>query len=304
LIDGYYGEIWAAKLLIAADIAARMKIPVSILGFSFNRNPSALVIDILNELHQDVALNVREPTSLERLHRLTSARGIIVADSAFSLRAKTTSSVEATSGWVAQHQRAGRKVVAFNIHPMLFPRASCEQIKTLIAKSADALSEVSKLRRVAWLLLPHDFRAKLSDELCLKPLMNRLQPCLGNEIRYFEGEHLASVLKGVSGTLDGIVTARMHLAIAALGQRVPVAGLAYQDKFEGLFGHFELSEEFLLSPSAVLESNNLRELLIRFYDNIPRLKETVIRRLPAVTAMSEENFRILQSSQSAARLIL
>ena len=303
LIDGYYGEIWAAKLLIAADIAARMEIPVSILGFSFNRNPSALVLDILNELHQDVVLNVREQTSLERLHRLTSARGIIVADSAFSLRAETTPSVEAIASWVAQHQRTGQKVVAFNIHPMLFPRASREQIKTLIAKSADALSEVSKLRRVAWLLLPHDFREELGDEICLRPLMNRLQPSLGNYIRYFEGEHLASVLKGVSGTLDGIVTARMHLAIAGLGQRVPVAGLAYQDKFEGLFGHFELSEEFLLSPSAVLENDNLRELLLRFYDNIPRLKEMVIRRLPAVTALSEVNFGILQSNQPAARFI-
>jgi polysaccharide pyruvyl transferase WcaK-like protein len=303
LIDGYYGEIWAAKLLIAADIAARMEIPVSILGFSFNRNPSPLILDIMNELHQDVVLNVREETSLERLHRLTTARGIIVADSAFSLQAEITPSVEATASWVALHQRTGQKVVAFNIHPMLFPRASRDQIEALIEKSAEALSEVSRLRQVAWLLLPHDFREKLGDETCLKPLMNRLQPSLGNDIRYFEDEHLASVLKGVSGTLDGIVTARMHLAIAGLGQRVPVAGLAYQDKFEGLFGHFELPEEFLLSPSAVLEGNNLRELLLRFYDNIPLLKEMVIRRLPAVTAMSEVNFRILQSGQLATRFI-
>jgi polysaccharide pyruvyl transferase WcaK-like protein len=276
-----------------------MEIPVSILGFSFNRNPSALVLEILNELHQGVVLNVREQTSLERLHLVTTARGIMVADSAFLLRSETNPSVEATASWVAQHHRTGHQVVAFNIHPMLFPRASRQQIEALIAKSADALSELSKLRRVAWLLLPHDFREKLGDEICLKPLMKRLQPSLGNNIRYFEGEQLASVLKGVSGCLDGIVTARMHLAIAGLGQRVPVAGLAYQDKFEGLFGHFELSEQFLLSSSAVLEGNNLREFLLRFYDNILTLKEVVIRRLPAVTAMSEVNFRILQSDQTA-----
>lgn len=294
LIDGHYGEIWSAKLLIAADIAARMGIPVSMLGFSFNGRPSVLIVEILNELHRDVILNVRDQISLERLRHFTTAGGSIVADSAFMLRAETDSFVEATARWVGQRRGVGRRVVAFNIHPMLFPQASRQQIDALTAKSIDALFEVSQLRSVAWLLLPHDYRDKLADSICLKPIMKRLAPRLGDDIRYFEGEHTASVLKGVAGTLDGIVTGRMHLAIAGLGQGVPAAGLTYQDKFEGLFCHFEISGEFLLSSSAVLEGSNLRDLLLRFYDKIPLLRESVMCRLPTVIAMSKRNFGILQ----------
>jgi polysaccharide pyruvyl transferase WcaK-like protein len=296
LIDGHYGEIWSAKLLIAADIAARMGIPVSMLGFSFNNRPSALIVETLNELHHSVILNVRDEISLERIRRLTTACGFIVADSAFMLQAETIPSVEAVASWADERRQIGRRVLAFNIHPMLFPRASRKQIEALVAKSADALFEVSRLRDAAWLLLPHDFRDELGDEICLKPIMNRLAPRLGDDIRYFEGEHAASVLKGVAGTADGIVTGRMHLAIAGLAQGVPAAGLTYQDKFEGLFRHFELSGEFLLSSSAVIDGSNLRDLLLRFYDNIPKLRETVTRRLPAVTAMSKANFRILWSN--------
>jgi polysaccharide pyruvyl transferase WcaK-like protein len=293
LIDGNYGEIWGAKLLIAADIAARLGIPVSMLGFSFNNNPSDLIVAILNELHKNVILNVRDEMSLERFHRLTTACGFIVADSAFMLPAEIHPSVEATASWIEERRRIGRRVVAFNIHPMLFPRASREQIKNLVAKSADALSEVSKLRSVSWLLLPHDFRAELGDDICLRPIMDRLATQLGDDICYFDGEHEASVLKGVAGTPDGIVTGRMHLAIAALGQGVPTAGITYQDKFEGLFRHFDLPREFLISPPAVLEDNNLRDLLLRFYDEMPMLRETVARHRSAVTAMSKENFKIL-----------
>jgi polysaccharide pyruvyl transferase WcaK-like protein len=296
LIDGHYGEVWGAKLLIAADIAARMGIPVSILGFSFNQRPSALIVDVLNELHRGVILNVRDEMSLERIHRLTTARGLIVADSAFLLKAETIPSVVATAGWAEERRRTGSRIVAFNIHPMLFPRASRQQIEALVAKSADALAEVSQLRNVAWLLLPHDFRNELGDDICLRPIMNRLTPRLGDYICYFDGEYPASVLKSVVGIPDGVVTGRMHLAIAGLGQGVPAAGLTYQDKFEGLFRHFELSGEFLLSPSAILDGNNLRDFLLRFYDKMPVLRETVTRRLPAVTAMSKVNFRILWSS--------
>jgi polysaccharide pyruvyl transferase WcaK-like protein len=299
VIDGHYGDIWGVKLLVAADIAARMRVPVSVLGFSFNNNPSALIREVLNDLHPGAILNIRDNNSLDRFQRFTTANGAPVADSAFLLRAETSPRVDAIAQWAAERRRLGRRIIAFNIHPMLFPRASGRQIEALVMKSIDAISEASKRRNVSWLLMPHDFRDTIGDDTCLKPIMNGLSDELKADILYYQGERRASILKGVAAIPDGIVTARMHLAIAALGQGVPAACITYQDKFEGLFSHFEIPEEFLLSPSSLLEGDNLRNLLIRFYDQTASLQERVARRLPIVLEMSKKNFEILLNGRSA-----
>lgn len=301
VVDGHYGEIWSAKLLIAADTASRMGIPVTILGFSFNRGPSALVTSIFDQLHPNVVLNVRDEISAERLHRLTSARGRLVADSAFLLRPKGADSIATTKSWAQNRRELGRRVVGFNIHPMLFKRTSRSQVDAIVRKSIDVLCELTIKRRVAWLLLPHDFRAKIGDAVCLKPIMQGLSPVVGEDAYLYSGEHSAAILKGMAGIPDGIVTGRMHLAIAGLGQEVPAACITYQDKFEGLFQHFRIPREFLLSPSSLLEGDNLQEMLLRFVDELPSLKQRITDHLPAVVEMSKKNFDVLYGNLDVAR---
>lgn len=56
-------------------------------------------------------------------------------------------------------------------------------------------------------------------------------------------------------SLDAVVTGRMHLAIACLGQSVPAACISYQDKVEGLYQLLGLEglaidAQFVHSPDA------------------------------------------------------
>jgi polysaccharide pyruvyl transferase WcaK-like protein len=292
VIDGHYGEIWGLKLLLAADIAARMGIRATILGFSFNSAPKPIILETLSALHRDVNIYLRGVISLERLQRLTSSQGALVADCAFLL--KPDPPAKPLEDWVAERRRNGRRIIGFNLHPMLFPRNSRGRNRALvIGKAIEAIRDVSMKRDVAWLLLPHDFREDIGDEAFLSAIFDGLCAQLGEDIRLYEQRGAASALKGVAGLVDGIVTARMHLAIAGLGQGVPVACITYQDKFEGLFRHFELDGKLLLTPTSALKGESLRDMLLQFVDEIPDLKSQVAHHLPAVLELAKKNYESL-----------
>ena len=104
----------------------------------------------------------------------------------------------------------------------------------------------------------------------------------------------ASEIKAVAGLVDGVVTGRMHLAIAALGQGTPVAAITYQDKFQGLFAHFGVSESLLLSPEQLLAGDNLEKFLLRFLGAYKTAGAQVRNMLPAVMELSRANIAPLR----------
>ena len=80
----------------------------------------------------------------------------------------------------------------------------------------------------------------------------------------------------------------MHLAIAALGMEVPVMAATYQGKFEGLFQHFGINGEFLLSPQEFL-SDVVEDKFSYFLTQIPKLKAQISATLPKVLTLSYQN---------------
>lgn len=289
ILDGYYGVDLVQKVLIIADLAASSGVETIFLGFSFNDRPDPELKPYFDGMHPAAKLNLRDEISFERFKRFTTAKPILVADSAFMLEPAPVDAE--TAAWIAAQKAAGRTIVGFNAHPMLIKSASEEQIARFIDRSVDAIRETSRGRDIAWLLVPHDYRAKHGDDVCLRPIYERLQAAgEGLTVRYFEGRHRAATLKGLAGLLDGVVTGRMHLAIAALGMRVPTLCLTYQDKFEGLFRHIGLPGDLLLPPQKLMEPDGLASVLASFVDKLPELKAIVESTHPHVMALSAKNF--------------
>ena len=83
----------------------------------------------------------------------------------------------------------------------------------------------------------------------------------------------------------------MHFAIAALGSGVPVLVADYQDKFAGLFAHFKLPDEYILSPDEFYGQEFVRQTE-SFIGSLDVLKSTVEAHLPQVKALSAINFRL------------
>lgn len=293
-MDGYYSADMTLSLLALADMASRLGIRVTILGFSFNDQPAARLASAFNAVSERVSINVRDEVSLQRFNRFCSAKARLVTDSAFMLQPVVDSpAVRELSAWVQAHKAAGRLVLGFNVHPMLIKSPTPEQLNALIGNVTEALRGFMAESDVAIALISHDYRGSSGDDVCLKPIHGQLSPAFTSRIFYTEIACSAAELKGMAGLMDGVVTGRMHLAIASLGMGTPVAALTYQDKFQGLMQHLGLPQDLLLPPQQLSSPGPLGELLRRFVRDLEKHRATVAKRLIDVKQMSAANVSTL-----------
>lgn len=290
VMDGYYNPVFTTRVLLLADGAARRGARVAILGFSFNDRPSPLLQPVFSRLSRSITVNVRDSVSLARLRAFTDLPARLVADAAFMLEPERSgAAVGRLSEWAARRRDAGDVVLGFNMHPMLIKHASREQVDRLVAAAVSALRVVTAQRACSFVLIPHDYREGIGDGACLARIHRALVGPLDARVELVRGECSAAQLKAIAGLVDGVVTGRMHLAIAALGMGRPVAALTYQDKFQGLFTHFELPQRFLLDPAALLAAGRLEQMMIDFVDSLPALERQVAQHLAGVSALAARN---------------
>lgn len=292
VMDGYYSPMTSLRLLATADLLVRRGVAGTILGFSFNRQPYRQLRHAFDQIDARLLVNVRDGVSLDRFRRFSSAPAELVADSAFMLQPDHASEcVRRTASWVESRRAAGDTVIAFNLHPMLIRRASDADISALVASAREALHGLAARHRVSIVLLSHDYRGRDGDDTCLEPLHDALAGTMGDRLYYPRTRMSAAELKAISGQVDGVVTGRMHLAIASLGMGVPVAALTYQDKFQGLFSHFGLPDTFLMKPDEAMRATRLAAVLDRFVSELPQLRDQVHAALPRVKEASCRNLR-------------
>jgi polysaccharide pyruvyl transferase WcaK-like protein len=241
-------------------------------------------------LHDRVHIHIRDEVSFERFKSFCNAKAKLVADAAFQLIPDAQAQVvQELADWTRLQKEAGRRVVGFNIHPMLLHDPSPSQLDQLIEQVASALDAYLNRAPVALVLISHDYRTTVGDDVCLQPLWKRLSVRFGDRIHYDRSICSAAELKAKAGLMDGVVTGRMHFAIACLGMAVPVAALTYQDKFQGLMKHVDLPQDLLLQPSDLADPDKLVILMLRFHDDMATLRARVEARVPAVMAASALN---------------
>lgn len=288
IMDGYYGITHPASALIAADLAVTSNIKPVILGFSFNKEPNEELAEFYNLLDRKITLNVRDDISLERIRHFSDANSILVADVAFCLTPTVVPSD--IKFWIDAQKNNGNQIIGFNLHPMLLKNASKENINIIVQSAVHSIKKISKSSKVSFLLLPHDYRGNNGDSICLEPIYEQIIKDSNVNAYLLLGKHRASVLKAISGLLDGVVTGRMHLAIASLGMQTPTMCITYQDKFEGLFRHFSLPSKLLLAPQNMMNKDTFANELADFIGELSNLKTKVVAQSPHVKALSENNF--------------
>lgn len=291
-LDGEYSPVMSLRMLILADLAARCGAHTRLMGFSLNERPALGMA--WRQLDPRVQVCARDPLSLERYRRLSGRAGHAVADLAFLLEPREPQGAgRAALEWVHVCKQAGAQVLVFNLHGLLFAREAAPQaVERLIDATVTVLHQLSvRQPRLSWLLLPHDDRPLVGDLAVLARLQQRLQSVLPSERCFFchEAPHAAEV-KALVAQVDGVVSARMHLAIAALGSGVPVLALVYQGKFEGLLRWFDLPQALALLGDTLTDSGALLQAIEDFVAALPELRLQVQRALPAVKAAAARNF--------------
>ncbi len=284
--DGVYAWPVAMKLLMFYDCFSRMGIEIHYLGFSWSEMPSPWMHLVFPLLKRQLPLPIRDPVSYERVAKFTRHRPLVqVADVAFKLNPNPTRRTQSWIDWCRNKHEAGQKVVAVNIHQM-FNEAETKSEDWVVSLSR-CLDEVAQCHgNISYLLVPHDNRPRVSDLEILK----RVKQLLPNST-LIDIVMNADEIKALLGACDALIAGRMHISIAALGQCVPVLGLFYQGKFEGLWTLFKLSNHMLLAPKLLLEKPaEAVSVINRFIDNLKTTQEQIKRWLPSVLELSEQNF--------------
>ena len=100
------------------------------------------------------------------------------------------------------------------------------------------LTELIHIYNKDILFVPHTYADKTNiecDTIASIRLRESLPSILRNRIKIVANEYEAIELKGIIGMCDFFIGSRMHSCIAALSQGVPCVGIAYSDKFHGIF---------------------------------------------------------------------
>jgi polysaccharide pyruvyl transferase WcaK-like protein len=138
-------------------------------------------------------------------------------------------------------------------------------------------------------LLGHDRRGR--DEFQFAAVIyDSLPPHLAGVCQRLTAPCSFQEMRAICARLDLVITARMHLSIASLGEGTPVGGIVYRDKFEGLIqGHFRL-DDVLITPEKAFAAGGLNRLLRELRPRLSEMRETIRERLPRVLELAEANF--------------
>lgn len=287
VMDGLYSYPASIRRIRYARLAANMGLKSRVLGFSFNENPHPLIIKELQSVKEDVVFCLRDPYSFERIKKFANVNAQLVADMAFLAIPSTNESEPALVEFIKLHRSQGKKIIGINIHS-LFNKIHGEDLSEKMAKSIANL--VEKHQDCAFVLMPHDYRSGIDDRIALQGVSAAVSVASTGNVFAVTSIYTATEIKKLCAYLDGVFTGRMHLAIAALGQGVPVAGIVYQGKFEGLLAHFELAPGLTIAPADVTNQEKTEKFFKSWLARLEHDKTQVLDRLPEVKKLSEHNF--------------
>jgi polysaccharide pyruvyl transferase WcaK-like protein len=294
VMDGYYSEKDTLQRLKFVSMANGMGVKAAVVSFSFNDKPTPNVIESLQGLPSDIRLCTRDLISYQRLNYHLKRPVELGADLAFLLNPEMdTEIVDGISQWISQQRADNRIAVGINANYKLIDELEIKTLDQLIKTFVDTLIGLySKNEKLSFLLIPHDFR-NIGDKNSDVFLTDAILDVLPSEIR----THCAKVptpcsakdIKGICRNLDIVLSGRMHLAIACLGQETPAACITYQGKFEGLYKHFDL-DGMTIEPEQALQPGNLVDFFIPLIEKRDDIRQHIRSKLPNIQKLAKANF--------------
>lgn len=289
VMDGLYSFSDSIRRLRYAELARDMGLKVSFLGFSFNKNPHPLITEEIARIGKGIHYCLRDPISYERFAKIGNLDMSLVADLAFLVKPnETTNKLQGLENFVKRNRDSGKLIIGLNIHLLFNKTNGMGHVDKLVA----ALSSIIHNHpEIAFVLLPHDFRPGVDDRVPLAEIAKQVgSPA---NVYLLDVPLYASEIKKATSYLDGLFTGRMHLGIAALGQGVPIAGIVYQGKFEGLFQHFGFGDGETISPVAAADITQVNDFFDQWLSRLPAATKLVKDKVSTVKQLSLKNFEYL-----------
>lgn len=285
VLDGKYSVEDSLARLRYASLARELGIRVVITGFSFNKTPPPSIVNYFKKMPEGILFFCRDVYSLERFVKLTGRHAKQVADLAFLLEPDEQSHyIELIKSWISTKRRDGKFI--FGLTPnVLFKKNSIDQEAT---HYANILIKLNKKYPSSFLLIPHDYRGTPSDLDFIRVIGEASKDL---DLLLVDKLCSAKELKAIAPLLDLSITGRMHFAIACLSSGVPVCGISYQDKFEGVFTMLEMSE-FLIESRQIANTEIVVEKITKMINTIVFQRRRICEKLPDICLMARNNLWI------------
>lgn len=290
MMDGIYTSEWVHSIIQLCNTADKLNIPTTIFGFSFSETPTDEAIKAIKSLNSNTQLCFRDPISKKRFDALIKRETRLVADLAFMLKPRLLSknAIEAHE-WIKQRKQKRQLVFAINInaHPI-----DEGQRKSYFQAYAYIIEQLlSENENMNFVLLPHDIRGNVSDVVSLLSTKEMLSVKSLEKVHMLNPPFDAWEIKAIMKGIDLVITGRMHLAIAALGQGIPVICSVYYGKFEGLIEKYFNLTNCLVEPLSILnDPDNLKETIDNAMKNHKHLVEIINKSQKVVLKRSQSNF--------------
>lgn len=293
ILDGYYSDIESYQRLILAYQAAKIGIKTTLLGFSYNDSPRPKALSALKQLDGKVRICARDPVSGSRLDSHLKSPSIRVADVAFLLSPQKVTDQKLLN-WLIAAKQSQSPIYGINaiFTSKFFEDKSTESQSRYLSFYRDLIGSIfTRNPNSRFIFIPHDYRPNgIGEGPILEYLYSMLPKAIQGQTYLLSEMYSASEIKWISGELDFVVSSRMHLAIAAIGQGTPVFCLEYQGKFRGLFDLLGMPDLVSSMTATLSNPEKVINTVLLSIDNQDSIREKIREKLPEIRRLAENNF--------------
>jgi polysaccharide pyruvyl transferase WcaK-like protein len=300
IMDGGFDIIAVKRRLFLASLFRLLGKKVSIINFSFNRQPKPEVLSGFQKLGAKVRYTARDRRSLARFELATGLRATPVADVGFLTRPEHSPRVNTFALWANEMRTEGRTLLMINTAIVPFrsnPATSSATPDDIARALQEALVNLDGREGInlAIAVAPHDFRFTNnpeSDVSLATTLHERLQAHFGDRLCIVPTPFNSAEICAMATHVDMVVTGRMHLEILSLTAGVVPVSFTYQDKFEGMYEHvFAQSGNLMLSTQTLMETPSaIADALMAILDQQQNLHVEIAAARPRVIEAARKNF--------------
>lgn len=293
VLDGNYSVNRSLGRIRLVEFAAKAGIPTTITGFSLREDIPKPIKDAFRRLPSSVRLCMRDPVSKRRMDEIVGRECHQVADLAFLMQPELSKPEDlAILERIKSEQARGRTVIGFcpNLHAVAEPELGhAERCEVLIRYFEGMVEGCRELGNYFFVLIPHDYRGKWNDAEVSRRIFaaSALSEADGIVV---EQELLPSAVKGIVGSLDTLVTGRMHCGIAALGGAVPTIFMDYQGKVDGLLEFFNLETKVKITRDVTDACKQTAMMLREMRNDNAAYRERIRECLAHVKGLSAGNW--------------
>lgn len=194
----------------------------------------------------------------------------VVPDVAFALDPEPVHDALTTS--LERHRQEGKTIVGFNVNGLLYSGGYTRNNMFSLSVDypqmvRDIISGFLQEAETIILLIPHVCPSQSyqveSDVAACRKVLESLDDDAKKRVLLADGNYDHRRIKSVIGRSHFFLGSRMHSCIAAMSQCIPTIGLAYSNKFQGVFDSVGQGEN--IADLRTVDNKNILPFLMKKY---------------------------------------